>query len=359
MSNYTVKIFNSFFWNTIFSKIDEVRNMQIEKFVDNFDFISLTLDYWVDSNDVFNCKGLREFQKIQLIKTWFFEEIVFEGFIYSMKPTFSNINIIARDYKGLLLNKVLFSDKNYSSKTLDFILNDLLSNLNSRSSGDTNPEAWDYEIDSPATGITKEFKKGITYFNIFKELGVISNKNWTVKEGKVLFREILGSDKTSGDNFTELIYNKNAPDENNISKMTVDRFGTLRNTILTSITSSSDATSLATYWRLETYEDIAGSELTNKLDRLKEPQKKHAFVVDYSKINTELELGDKIYVNINSGIDFLDIAGDLFINRIKKRILWNSQVLVDVDVSEINIEEANDFRLTLNDLNEKVKKLLL
>lgn len=355
---YTLKVFNSFFWDTTVNKINEIRNIEIEQFIDSFDILNLNIDYYTDDENNLNCSGLRELQKIQLIKTGLIDQIIFEGYIYNLRPNFKSATLQCRDFKGLLDNKVLFDLKNYSNKSLDFILNDLLTDLNGRSSGDTNPENWTYDIDAPVTGITKEFKKGLSYFNIFKELGVIANKNWTVEQGTILFKEILGTDKTSGESFTEFIFDKNAPDENNISDIRVDRFGTLKNRILTSVTDEENTTSKDEFWRLETYNDIEGDELTNELSRISKTQTAHVFDIDYSRVNTEPKLGDKIRVFIDSGIDLLDITGDLFITRRKVKLLWWENVVTNVDVSEITIKKTN-FVKTLNDLQDEVKKLLL
>lgn len=355
---YILKVYNSFFWGSTATQIEEIREIEIEEYIDSFDILNFYIDYYKDGNGILNCTGLREFQKIQLIKTGQIEEIIFEGFIYNLQPDFNNVKVVARDYKGLLDAKVLFTDKNYSSQTLDFILNDLLTDLNGRSSGDTNPEAWTYEIDAPATGITKIFDKGLSYFSIFKELGIIANKDWTVKQGKIYFKDILGEDKTSGDNFTELVFDKDAPDENNISNIKVNRYWSLRNIILTSITDTSDATSLNTYGRLENYNDIAGGELTNELSRSSKTQRTHNFDIDYSRINTEVKLGDKIKVGVNTGVEFLDISGDLFITRRKIVLRGNANVILSVDVSEITVKKTS-FIHTLNNLQDDVKKLLL
>lgn len=355
---YTLKVYNSFFWETTAIKIDEIRDIEIEEYLDSFDILNITVDYYIDSNNLLNCSGLREFQRVKLIKTTNIEEVVFEGFIYNISPDFKSVKITVRDFKGLLDAKVLFSAKTYTTQTLDFILNDLITDLNGRSSGDSNPEAWSYEIDADVTGITKTFDKGISYFNLFKELWVVVNKNWTVKNGSILFKEILGEDKTTGENFTELVYDKDAPDENNIANIKVDRYGTLRNVILTSLTNVNDPTSLGTYGRLEEYNDLAGDELTNQLNTSSKTQTVYNFDVNYNLVNTELKVWDKISVSVNTGVEFLDISGDLFITKRKLKILWNQNIIVNVDVSEITVKKTS-FIHTLNYLQDNVKKLLL
>lgn len=355
---YNLKVYNSFFWGETFLKIDEIRNIEIEEFIDSFDILNITIDYYRDTNGVLNCSGLREFQKIQLVKSTNIDEIIFEGFIFNISPDFNSVKLICRDFKGLLDNKVLFTAKSYSNKTLDFILNDLLSDLNARSSGDIYPEAWIYQIDSPVTGITKTFDKGISYFNLFQELSVVVNKNWTVELWTILFKEILGEDKTSGENFTELLFDKDAPDENNIANIKVDRYGTLKNEILTSTTSINNPTSLENFWRLEEYNDISGNELNNYLTNSSKTQRIHNFDINYNLVNTELKIGDKINVWVNTWVEFLDISGDLFVTRRKIKIEGNAIVITNIDVSEIKVKKTS-FIHTLNYLQDAVKKLLL
>lgn len=355
---YTLKIYNSFFSENPTIKIDEIRNIEIEEYLDSFDILNILVDYYMDANGVLNCSGLKEFQKIKLIKTTNREEVVFEGFIYNITPDFNSVKITARDFKGLLDAKVLFTAKNYVSQTLNFILNDLLTDLNARSSGDITPEAWSFQIDADVTGITKTFDKGISYFNLFQELAVVVNKYWSVKNWVILFKEILGEDKTSGENFTELIYDKDAPDENNIANIKVERFGTLRNVVLTSTTNVNNSTSIQDHGRLEEYNDISGDELTNHLQTSSKTQMVYNFDISYNLINTELKVGDKIKVSVNTGVEFLDISGDLFITKRKVKILWNEILIVNVDTSEITIKKTS-FIHTLNYLQDNVKKLLL
>jgi hypothetical protein len=221
---YTLKVFNSFFGGSSIIKIDEIRNIEIEEFMDSFDLLNVEVDYYTDEENNLNCSGLREFQRIQIIETGLQDKIIFDGFIYELQPTFKTVKIVARDYKGLLDKKVLFSNKNYSSQTLDYILNDILTDLNNRSSGDANPEDWLYSIDADVTGITKSFDKGTTYFAMLNEIGVSAGKNWKVESGTIVMADIIGTDKTTGDEFTELIYNKDGPDENNIGDISVNRF---------------------------------------------------------------------------------------------------------------------------------------
>lgn len=355
---YTLKVYNGFFSEITAIKIDEIRNIEIEQFIDSFDILNIVVDYYIDKNELLNCSGLKEFQKIRLIKTTNIEEVVFEGFIYNITPDFKSVKITARDFKGLLDAKVLFTAKNYVSQTLSYILNDLLTELNTRSSGDTTPEAWSFQIDAEATGITKTFDKGISYFNLFQELGVVVNKYWTVENGVILFKEILGEDKTTGENFTELIYDKNAPDENNIANIKVERFGTLRNVVLTSTTNTSNATSVESFGRLEEYNDIAGDELTNHLATTSKTQTVYNFDISYNLVNTELKVGDKISVSVNTGVEFLDISGDLFVTKRKVKIEGNEILIINVDTSEIAVKK-NLFTNTLNYLQDNVKKLLL
>lgn len=155
---YTLKVFNSFFGGSTAIKIDEIRNIQIERVIDSFDILNIEVDYYVDPELGLNCSGLRQFQRVQVIQSGLQDSIVFEGYIYNLQPNFKSVKLVCRDYKGLLDRKKLFSAKNYASKSLDFILNEIFTELNGRSAGDTNPEAWAYTIDTNPT-ITKDFDK--------------------------------------------------------------------------------------------------------------------------------------------------------------------------------------------------------
>lgn len=355
---YSLKIYNGFFSETPAIKIDEIRNIEIDQFIDSFDILNIIVDYYIDQNGLLNCSGLQEFQKIRLIKTTNLEEVVFEGFIYNISPDFKSVKIMARDFKGLLDSKVLFTAKNYVNQNLTYILNDLLTDLNNRSSWDTTPETWSFQLDADVTGITKTFDKGISYFNIFQELWLIVNKYWTVENGVILFKQILGEDKTTGENFTELVYNKNAPDENNIANIKVEWFGTLKNVVLSSTTNESNTQSINTYGRLEEYNDIEGDELSNYVNKMSKTQTIYNFDVNFNLLNTELKVWDKISVSVNTGVEFLDISGDLFITKRKVKIEGNEILVVNVDTSEIAIKK-NLFTNTLNYLQDNVKKLLL
>ena len=354
---YTLKIYNSFFWWN-FKRIDEISEIEIEESLKDFNILKLNIQYYLNQEQELNCKWLRELQKVQLIQTWRIEKIIFEGFIYKMTPDFTKVNLLIRDYKWLLIEKKLFSDKHFINKKLSEILSEVLSDLNNRSIWDTNPENWSYEIDNDFIIPDKEFKKWIDYFNLLKELSLIAKKEWTVKQGKIILKEILWSDKTTGENFTELIFNQNAPDETNIWDIKVESFWTLKNNILTATENLENSESIENFWRLEEYKNIKDEELINSLEQISKVQKVYSFTVNYKKLNTELEIWDKVKIHINSWIEFLDINGELFITKIKTVLKWNEKVFINIEVSEIVIKNT-DFRDKINILQDNVWKLLL
>jgi hypothetical protein len=355
---YTLKIYNSFFGGTPFLKVDEIQEVEIEENLDSFDICNVVVPFYKDSEGNLNCSGLREFQRVQVVESGYFDTVIFEGYIYKLEPNFSRVTLRLRDYKELLSRKVLFSDKSYTDETLDTILTDIIGELNARSSGDTNPEAWSFSIDNAAIGITKDFSKGATYYNILTELATASGKNWRFSDNSIIFKEIIGEDKTTGENFTELTYDVNAPDENNITNIGVDRYSTIENSILTSTTNVENSDSIEENGRIEKYNDISGTELTNYLAEISQDQRLYDFDVDYKKINTILHIGDKVSVSIQSGIDFLDITGDLFITRRKVKILGGEIVLLNVDTSDVVVKKTGLIE-SINKLQVDVKKLLL
>ena len=354
---YTLKIFDSFFWWN-FKRVDEISKIEIEESLESFDLLKLNINYYMDQNQKLNCEWLREVQKVQLISTWKIETIVFEGFIYDLTPDFLKAELIIRDFKWLLIEKKLFIDKHFINKSLKEIINELLNELNARSSSDDYPENWIYEIDNDFIITDKEFKKWTDYFNILKELSLMAKKEWTVKNWVILIKDILWSDKTTGENFTELVFNKNAPDENNISDVKIKNFWTIKNSILTSSENLENTESIEIFWRLEEYNNIKDEELVNYLEKISKRQRLYSFVIDYKRVNTELQIWDKIIVSINSWIEFLDIFWELFITKRKIVLKWNEIVFITVEVSEIVVRKI-DFRDTINGLQDNVWKLLL
>jgi hypothetical protein len=274
-------------------------------------------------------------------------------------PNFNWVQVICRDYRGFLeAKRYLTENKNYEDKTADFIMNDLITWLNAKTTTDPYPENWDFELDEPEALWNLEFKKWNSYYSIFKRVALEFNKNFFIKENWLIqIKEIVGEDKTEGVKFTELLYNNNEIAQNNIAKIPwVVKQETIINSLITDTTIENNSGSIEDYIRLESYDNLTGEEVTNFLSKSSKPQVIYTLDVKFWELDHPIEIWDKVAVRIESWIIHLDIEWEVFVTRKKSRIKWNRIETLEIDVSEIIISQ-NTFLKKFKDVRQEIKNL--
>jgi len=184
----------------------------------------------------------------------------------------------------------------------------ILSELNARSSGDTHPENWSVELDEDVTGISIELSNGDTYFDAIKKLVDQIGKYWKVENGVIKISDIVGENKTIGENFTELLYDYNSPEENNITNYEVKTYSTISNFVRVGSSNTDRPDSIASFGRLEEFSTIDSSEVSSYIDKSSEEQKEYILDIDFTRIDTPLQIGDRVAIKIDTAIDKVDFS---------------------------------------------------
>ena len=163
----------------------------------------------------------------------------------------------------------------------------------------------------------------MSYFTVFDELALKMGKNWYISEGGVIeFKDIVGEDKTDGENYIELLYNLNEIVECNIGKFPeLTSQDTLVNSVIPETGSIENNTdSINSYIRLEEYQNLEGEELTNYLEKSSKPQKIYSLDIKFNELDGSLNIGDKVAIRIETGIIHLDTEGEVFVTRKRSQI---------------------------------------
>lgn len=286
------------------------------------------------------------------------ETVLFEGVVVDPTPTTDYMDITVRDFKGLLLKKNIHGDKNYTGSTLSGIISALLTELNTRSTSDTYPENWSSEIDVEVTGIDIEFTDGDTYHDALQKLAAQIGKYWKVEKGVIKMKDIIGEDKTTGEKYTQLLYDYKTPDENNIANYKVKRYSTITNSLRVEGVNTENTVSIGIFGRLEEFSTIDVSEKTAYLERASKEQKEYILEINFKKVDTQIQLGDKLAILIDTAIDKVDFSGSLLVTRRKVKYLGTDIVYQSINISEVLIHR-NEFTDNLNRYFTDVKNLKL
>lgn len=322
---YTAYIYRGLFDTTPIDQIELTKETNIEEQLKSFSTLSFLVSYYKDEDGNLNTQNLQEFLKIRVVgETGSNEELIFEGVIFELNPNFEGMKVNCRDYRGFLEDKrYLTEDKLYTAETSTNILGDLLAGLNAKTSADPYPENWTYIQDEEITGIDGDWKKGTSYFKIFEDMALKMGKSWYIHEnGVIKFKTIVGTDKTEGEEYIELSYSATDMAENNIGEIPgVTMQSTITNSLIPEIGSvQDDTTSINQYIRLEEYQRIEGDEITNYLSKSSQPQIIYTLDIKFSELDGTLNIGDKVALRIETGIQHLDIEGEVFITSKKTKI---------------------------------------
>lgn len=358
---FTAYIYRGLFETDPIDQLETIRSIEIEEQLDSFSTLSFVVDYYNDQTFWLNTRNLKEFLRVKLKKeNGSNEETVFDGVIFELVPNFEGVQVSCRDYRGFLSDKrYLTADKTYTNQTSTQILDDLLAWLNAKTTSDPYPENWTYSQDEVKTWLSKDWKKGTSYFTVFKELALEMGKSWYIKEDWVIqFKTVVWEDKTDGENYIELLFNGYEMAESNIGAIPeVTRQDTMANSIIPATGSIVNNTeSINNYIRLEEYQNLEGEELTNYLAKSSQPQIIYTLDIKFTELDGELNIGDKVAIRIETGIIHLDIEGEVFITKKKSQIKWNEIQTIQVDVSEIDIAR-NTFLKKFKEVRQEIKNL--
>jgi len=102
-----VHVYNSFFGDTKVDQIVHLRDVEIQENLDSFDTLDFKVDYYIDKYGDNNVKHIRDFSRIELVQVSNVNKIIFQGVVVDGRPSKDFMTIKARDFKGLLLKKII------------------------------------------------------------------------------------------------------------------------------------------------------------------------------------------------------------------------------------------------------------
>lgn len=340
---------NSFLEQKAFDTIENIISLEIKEDINNISYMNIT----INKDNLW----LREFQRVQYIDTnMMSDEVIFDWYIDELIPDLNTINLVVKDFRQLMNKKACIQDYNFIWKTLQEIVETIVNDWNLEYS-----ENWSVNANFSTKTIDKDLKEWDTFFDIFWELSPTFNCNWITNWTEIYFNEIIWEDKTSGANFTEIIYNTEEPVENNLSNIKISKYSTISNIIIwtdwTTKVKKTNPASINTYWPLIEYKNFRPWNLdddTQKyLDLKSNPQFLYDIEPDINSIN--VNIWDKIRLRIENVSEYLNIEWDVIVNT-KKTKLENNTRVVEIGVSDIYVSQE-DFTRKINNI-KKVLNIL-
>lgn len=280
----------------------------------------------------------------------------FTGFISYIEDDFESSKITLTCEKAWLKSKILFENKNYVSKSIDFILDEILSEANDRNFN----EADLLNGNEISQNITKKWEKGTDYQSIINDIAELAGGEWKVSKNKIILKKTIGEDKTTGTNFKEFVSSKLSPQFNNILSISY-KYNALD--IATSIIGKMEETytekesTNPSFPRKEIFISYAkgDDDLTVENDlKIKESSQREISITPL-ETDFSLSIGDVIGVRIERQNERLDFTGGLKI--LKKSInVENGVQTITIELSE----KARKINNSINyfvDLTRRIKKL--
>lgn len=343
------KVYENQFDTTPSYLLDEINELDIEQEVSGDSRVTMAIPVF---------SWLKQYQKIELyeVKNGT-DNIFFSGYIYALRLSIEKFELDLRDENTLMRHKWVLSDKSYTDKAPEHILNDIVTERNASYS-----ESW--TVDSSVTDtITVDFKKGDNWYAVLDTLSEQLGYNWMVRQQTITFDDIVGVDRTSWDNFIELVYNWDNHREDNIANVTRESYGNVSNVILGSDFDNkilkSDGTSISKRWALFEQKSFNGWDLNEQTQNYLDFKKSDLF--NY-KIETEpfwpdVGLWDKIHLRVENLNEYLNYDGDVLVSGVELEYI--NATLVKIIKVEIQVVKNNYLRNRLEKIEDNLNLLNL
>jgi hypothetical protein len=317
--------------------------------------------------DIFNLDldSIIEYKKVALYSVESgLDTLLWSGYIIDPQNDFNFVSIKCGDEKDFLRNKILFSDKDWTTTTINDALSEMVSEANARKG--PNEGNLTYETDLTDL-VEKEFKAGTTYYNVLKEIAEFLNADFDVILNKIMMKTTIGTDRTiSGDDFISFIWNIGSPNENNITsfknKRNSSQIATRGLSRVTDTLVFTGVGDLEVFGSIERAASFTGGNIPDQIqsfvDNRDFSQIERGFDVEVSEEEfLKLNVGDLIPVRVIHGSPLADV--DTALRIIQKRAAFeNKKPVMTVKVSKES-KEVVDIVNFLSGLNSRTKKLEL
>lgn len=185
-------------------------------------------------------------------------KILFSGVLYEIIPTFVKNTYYFQNLIWIFNDKLLYSDTTYTTQSIDFILNDILSTVNAREDTYITLDCWITDT------VTKPYKKLDTIYSMIEDLllnkyefTVKAKLTWITASFELVVKDTIWIDRTLVDNnYIQYKYDLDDWAKRNINQIEWDL--DIRNTgnaIIwnegASYEEQQDNTSITAIWRIE------------------------------------------------------------------------------------------------------------
>lgn len=340
---------------TVVAQVEEILDFETQLKLNDISTASFGLYH---TNEYCKREYLKEYRRVVINQQiWNTEKTVFDWVIRWFDADLTKTSIKLESFEHLFDRRLLHLDYTFTDQSIQTILSTILWEINTRfATGIT----LDCGI---TTTTTKEYKKGETFLKVLKDLAW-NGFEFIVKDKVLIFKETIGIDRSTGENFVQFRYDINEPDDRSINsvKMTVD-WKELANWVIwkswSNFTEIDDPTSIADYWLIEasfsnSWDDASATQ--SYLDDHKNSLSEYE-VETISNDFFEADLGDmvSVYVYIWNDIMFFDWSMKVIQKNFNswdlarvQYVLWKSKVQ-----SKNFIEQISDMQARLKTVELK------
>jgi len=292
--------------------------------------------------------------------------LIWSGYVDEPEHDFNWLYFSASDEKRFLREaRIIIVDKDWSAgKTVTDALTELCNEANTRSGSDTGSLTFETDIGSEV--INDTFSAGTDYLSILQKIAEKFEAQLTVRLNVIYLKTRIGTDRTSGVNFFELVASKGSPNENNISNLRYKRHGNQIVTYLYATNGTSNVsvtpTTPSEFPYIEKSQSVSGDDLTTDaqayVDKYSLSQAEIEAELDQVLIDFyDLNVGDKIHIRIDQDNTFLDFEDDLEVIYKKSRVI-NGDLLFEAKVST-STKQVVSGQAKLAGLETRIKTLEL
>jgi hypothetical protein len=293
------------------------------------------------------------------------DNLMWHGYIEEPENDFGYVVVKCQDEKDFLRNKIITSDRDFTSTDVTTGLTDILTEINGRRG--PNEPAFTFTTDIGATIINKKFTSGTSIYDILKEISDALDAEWRVDFCAITFNAQIGTDRTiSGDDYVEFIWNNTSPNENNITNFKNTRKGKEIATLVVgrdpaggTATIVGDNTVFGSIERAISMDEGNVSTQTQEyVDKHEVSQIEREFTVnvDEEKART-LQVGDTVKVKVIHGSVLADVDANLRVIQ-KSATFENKKPNIKLKLST-EAKEITSMANFLSQLNRRVKRFEL
>lgn len=291
--------------------------------------------------------------------------LIWSGYISEIENDFAYATVRCQDEKDFLRNKMIFVDKTWNATNMTTVLTALTTEANARKGASEG--SLSFSTGLGATNAKKDFVAGTSYFDILKEIAAALDAEWTVSLNVIMFETTIGTDRTiSGANYLEFIWNKDSPNENNITSIKTLRKGSEIATRVygkdpagATSTIVGDTSIFGSIERSVAMDDgNVATQTQEYINKHEVSQIEREFTVNVAEtLLEEINVGDLVVVKIIHGSVLVDANENLKI--IQQQVTFeNKKPTITLKLSTSS-KEVSSMANFLSSLNRRVKRFEL